>query len=263
MPRIWTLVALALSACAPAVLSIPGDPLIQDQMTLMHDFEAWFGGFEARLADPSPEVARECASEAVFVLRNPDLWSAPEMAPSVVERERFLQLARWEGLRAVGGLPKDMRALAALAEIDAIAGDREGGAWARCRAADVADQSFSAQAACASALAVAGHESLAMELWMRTFPLADRDGQRFYVLHELEQEGNGNFVVSFPADVVARYRALIEARSAPPPPPKIEAPDHPEGPSWPPPRQAVRPADGSVDPATRLGGGINSSADSP
>jgi hypothetical protein len=251
--RTCTVFALALSACAPSVLSIPTDPLLRDQLNAMHDFEGWFEGFEARLADPSPEVARDCASEAVFVLRNPDLWSAPQMAPSIVERERLLQVARWEGLRAVDGLPKDMRALSALSESDALAEDREGAAWARCRAADVAEVSFSAQVACASALASAGHDRLALDVWKRAFPLTDRDGQRFYVLHELEEAGRGSDRAAFPADVVARYRALVEARSAPPPPPKVAPLVHDEGPSWPPPREAVRPADATPDPDTRLG----------
>ena len=226
-------VALALAACSPSVLTTPNDPLIQDQMNSMRDFEIWFAGYEARLANPAPEVARDCAAEALFVLRNPDLWNAPELAPSVVERERFLQVARWEGLRAVRGLPKDMRALSALSEIDNLAGDREGAAWARCRAADVAAQSFAAETACASALLSAGHESLSVDAWRRAFPLADSDGERFYVLHELDQEGKGTVVASFPADVVARYRAVVEAQSAPPP------------------RQAVRPDD--AEPASRLG----------
>ncbi len=270
--------AVALSGCSASVLTTPRDPLIQDQMTSMHDFEAWLGGFRARLADPSPEVARDCASEALFVLRNPDLWSARELAPSIVERERFLQIARWEGQRAVRGLPKDMRALSALSEIDALAGDREGAAWARCRAADVAAQSFSAQAACASALASAGHQTRAVSFWRRAFPLADRDGQSFYVLHELEQEGQGKLLTSFPADVVARYRALIAAGSpAPQPPAEWQPPpqQQPQAQPLPPPtaapyeappnptpvRQAVRPPDASPSPS-RLGEGGGTSSDS-
>jgi hypothetical protein len=250
-PRHLTL-ALALAACSPSVLTTPRDPLLQDQMTAMQDFEAWLGGFEARLADPSPEVARDCASEALFVLRNPDLWTAPELAPSLVERERFLQVARWEGLRAVRGLPKDMRALSALSELNVLAGDREGAVWARCRAADVADQSFSAQTSCAGALVTAGHESLAVEIWKRAFPLGDGDGQKFYVLHELDQEGQSSVFDSFPAEVVARYRALILARSAPPSPPAPA--EHPEGPVWPPPEsRVVRPDDANSAPASRLG----------
>jgi hypothetical protein len=222
---------LALAACSPSVLTTPSDPLIQDRMNSMRDFEAWYAGYEARLADPAPEVARDCASEALFVLRNPDLWNAPELAPSVVERERFLQVARWEGLRAVRGLPKDMRALSALSEIDNLAGDREGAAWARCQAADIAEQSFAAQTGCASALVSAGHASLAVAAWRRAFPVAGEDGERFYVLHELEREGKGDVVASFPADVVARYRAVVEAQKAP--------------------SRAVRPDD--AEPASRLG----------
>jgi hypothetical protein len=248
----WALLALTLSACGASVLSSPADPLLRDQMSMMHDFEAWYGGFEKRMADPSPEAARDCASEALFVLRNPDLWSGPAMAPSIIAHERFLQLARWEALRAVEGSPKDMRALSALSEIDALADDREGAAWARCRAADIADVSFSAQASCATALAVARHENVAVEIWQRAFPLADRDGQRFYVLHELEQEGQGKILDSFPTDVVARYRALVESIAAPPsilapaPPKKAIRPDD-AGPVWPP-----------KAPASRLGDGVDS-----
>ncbi|MHB8417195.1 MAG: hypothetical protein ACYDCL_03905 [Myxococcales bacterium] len=163
--------ALALGACAPAVLTAPNDPVIRQRMALMDQFESWLHGFQERLREGSPETARSSAAEAVFVLRNRQLWDSRDMAASVVPRERLLQVARWEAQRAAAGLPGDLRALTALAELDEIASDREGAAWARCGIARISASSFNAQAGCARALAEAGQAGAAAEAWQRAQPL--------------------------------------------------------------------------------------------
>ncbi len=214
MPRGVSLAGLALlclapAACGPAVLAPPADPLLRQQTERMDRFEAWFDGFRARLRDRSAAVARDCAGEALFVLRNESLWEERDMAPSLVDRERLLQLARWEALRAAAGLPRDLRALSALAELDELAEDREGGAWARCRTAEISARSFDAQAECAEAVGAAGHRKEAVAAWRRAFELGGRDGQRLAVLFALDRLGEAQSFALFAPDVVSRYRAGV------------------------------------------------------
>ncbi|HUB06647.1 MAG TPA: hypothetical protein VMB50_06585 [Myxococcales bacterium] len=201
-------VTLSLGACAPAVLGTPSDPVLRQRAELMDSFETWFRGFRERLRDRAPTTERDCAAEAAFVLRNGQLWSARDMAPSVVDRDRLVQVARWEALRAAAGLPRDLRALTTLAELDEIAGDRGGGAWARCRTAAVSPASFDAQAGCARALDAAGELAASGSAWKRAFALAGAETQRFLVLRELEREGQTLAPGTVPADLLARYRAL-------------------------------------------------------
>ncbi len=204
--------ALLLASCTPAVLATPSSSDNAARLSRMAAFEAWWEGFRASLSSPSSREAARAASSAIGVLRDRTLWASPAMAPSLIPRDRLVQLARWQSLRAVETRPEDPDAVETLAVLDAIAGDRLGEARCRCDLAELYAESFERALDCAEALAAAGEERLARAGWDRAYARARDDGERFQLFLDVTQAFPEDSLSRYPPDAVARWRDASELR---------------------------------------------------
>jgi len=208
----WLLrVAFAAGGLLAGGLTTPSDPLIRIRLSSMR---ASRPGSPAtrRASRTGARGRRDCARRRSSCVRTWTSGARRSWLRAWSSGRRFLQIARWKVCEPFVACRRTCAPSPALSEIDhsrAIAKAPPGpAAGRRRRGAELARRPPALRAR------LRRHGSLAVEAWRRAFPVADRDGERFYVLHELEQERPGNVIASFPADVSLATGPLVEEQSA-------------------------------------------------